>query len=162
MIDKEWLRDCVRTFIGKRSEADLSTNALLSDLKKNSEKILALRVNELLAGKNKHFAESHADCLVEQATKIARQEVESAELAKCAAEAELKRYRDQVKAQIDTKIHQIEEQMERTASQLAAAEWRATAAEERANKGEATVRRLEDDLQTQMIRSRARLVRPAA
>jgi outer membrane murein-binding lipoprotein Lpp len=136
-IDTEWLRDHMRNFIANGAGPNLP-------------------------GTEHQF---HGEAIAEQAIeflKIADEKVRSAELAKCAAEAELKRYRDQVKDQIDTKIHQIEEQMERTASQLAAAEQRATAAEERANEAEATVRRLEDDLQAQMIRTRARLVRPAA
>jgi len=70
--------------------------------------------------------------------------VRSAELAKCAAEAELTRYRDEVKSQIDIKICAIEEQMERAASQLAAAEQRATAAEKRA-------RRLEKEMELQTL-----------
>jgi len=152
----------MRKLIGKRGGADLSTNALLSDVARNSEQILVHRVNELLEGKNKHFAESHAEKLVERAIKIAREKVQSAELAKCAAEAELERYRDQVKSEIDIKIRKIEEQIEHAASQLAAAGWRAIAAEERANKAEATVRRLEEELQAQMMKARPRLVRTAA
>jgi hypothetical protein len=162
MMDTEWLRGRMRKFVGKRGEADLSTNALLSDLARNSEQILVHRANELLEGKNEHFAETHAEKLIERATKIAREKIHSAELAKCEAEAELTRYRDQVKSEIDIKIRKIEEQMERAASQLAAARCRAIAAEERANKAEATVRRLEDELQAQMKRARARLVRAAA
>jgi hypothetical protein len=164
-IDTEWLRDHMRKFIGKSSEADLSANALQSDLAKNSEQILALRVNELLDGKNKHFAETQAECIVEQAIeylKIAREKVDSAELARCAAEAELGRYRDQVKSQIGIKIRAIQEQMDLAASQLASAEQRARVAEERAIKAETSVRRLEDELQTQMMRARPRLVRIAA
>jgi hypothetical protein len=160
-IDAKWLRDLMRNFIGKSSGADLSTNALLLDLAKNSEQILALRVNELLEGKNKHFAESHAKCLVEQAIeylKIAHEKVQSAELAKCAVEAELKRYRDQVMSQINIKIREIEEQMERATSQLAAAEQRATAAEERAIKAE----RLENAIATQTLRKNVKSVPRAA
>jgi hypothetical protein len=48
------------------------------------------------------------------------------------------------------------------ASQLASAEQRARVAEERAIKAETSVRRLEDELQTQMMRARPRLVRIAA
>jgi hypothetical protein len=46
--------------------------------------------------------------------------------------------------------------------QLAAAEQRATAAEERANKAETSVRRLEDELQTQKMGARPRQVPTAA
>jgi hypothetical protein len=147
MIDTKWLRNCMRIFVGKSGGADLSTNALLSDLAKNSEQILTLRVNELFEGKNKHFAESHAECLVEQAiehVKVAREKVESTKLAKCAVEAELER------------------QIQQAACRMAAAERRATAAEERANKAEISVRRLEDELQRQTMRARPRLVRTAA
>jgi len=164
-IGTEWLQNRIRKFIRKGREADLSANALQLDLAKNSEQIIRLRVNEILEGKNGYFAESQAECLVEQAIenlKIAHEKVESAELAKCAAEAELERYRDQVKSQIESKIRQIEEQMECTASQLAAAEQRSTVAEERANKAEASVRRLQAELRTEMMRARPRLVRTAA
>jgi hypothetical protein len=160
-IGKDWLRDGLRKFIGKNNKANLSTNGLLLDLAKNSEQILALRVNELFDGKNVHFAESQAKCVVEQAieySKIAQEKVESAEIAKCAAEAELERYRDQVKSEIDIKIREIEKQMKQAALRLAAAEQWATAAEERANKAETEVRRLEDELQA----LRPRIVRTAA
>jgi hypothetical protein len=162
MINMECLRDRLRKLVGKSSAADLSTNALLSDLAKASDQILAHRINELLGGKNKHFAESQAEKLVEQAIKVAGEKIESAELAKCAAEAELTRYRDEVKSRIDTKILEIELQIQQAASKLTAAESRAIAAEERANKAEAKVRRLEDELQAQITRTRARLVRNAA
>ena len=68
MIVTEWLR---AKFIGKSDEADSSSNALLSDLARNSEQILWLRVNDLVARKNNHFAEAHAQDLAEQTIKIA-------------------------------------------------------------------------------------------
>jgi hypothetical protein len=171
-----WLRASMQKFTGKNDGADLSTNALLSDVAKNSEQILLHRVNELLEGKNKHFAESDAEKLIEQAMKIAREKIQSAEFAKCAveaekcavetqkcaAEAELTRYRNQVKSEIDIKLLEIEVRMQAMTSQLAAAAWRAIAAGERANKAEATVRHLEDELQSQMMRAGPRLVRSAA
>ena len=107
----------------------------------------------------------HLERLIEQAIeylKIGHEKVQSAELTKCAAEAELKRYRDEVKGQVDVKMREVEVRMERAASQLAAAKQKATAAEERANKAEASVRRLEIELQTRTKRRGPRLVRPAA
>jgi len=161
-IGSGWLRAGMQKFIGKSGGANSSTNALQSDVARNSEQILVHRVNELLEGKNKHFAKSAAEKLIEQAIKIAREKIQLAELAKCAAEAELTRYRDQVKSEIDIKLLEIEVRMQAVTSQLAAAGWRAIAAEERANKAEATVRRLEDELQAQTMRARPRLVRTAA
>ncbi|MEJ2376999.1 MAG: hypothetical protein P8Y71_16840 [Pseudolabrys sp.] len=158
MIDTEWLRGRVRKFISKSNEADFSTNTVLSDLAKNGEQILALRINEILRGKNRHFAASRAEKLVEQAIKNTREKVRSVELAKCAAEAEITRYRDQ-QHQTDIQIRKIEEKIER---QLAAAEWRAAACEERANKAEETLRRLEDELHTRTIRTKSRVERSAA
>ena len=140
MIGSEWLR---AKFTGNSGEADPSTNALLSDLAKNTEQVLAVRVNELLVGKSKDFPEAH-ESLVDHAIKTAREKVEVAELAKCAAEAEL----EQVKSGFKIKIRQIEEQMERAAFRLAAAEQRATAAEERANKAEASLKRLQAQIVT--------------
>ena len=160
-IGTNWLRDGLRKFTGKRGKANLPTNGLLLDLAKNSEQILTLRVNELFDGKNIHFADSHAKYIVEQAIenlKIAQERVESAETVKCAAEAELERYRDQVKGEIDIKIREIEKQMKQAAHRLAAAEQRATAAEQRADKAETEVRRLENKVQAM----KPRLVRPAA
>jgi outer membrane murein-binding lipoprotein Lpp len=160
-IGTSWLRGGVRKFIGKSGKADLPTNGLLLDLAKNNEQLLALRVNELFDGKNLHFADSHAKCIVEQAIefiKIAQEKVESAEIAKCAAEAELERYRTQVKGEIDIKIREVEKQMKRAALRLSAAEQRATAAEQRADKAETEVRRLGNKLQAM----KPRLVRPAA
>jgi hypothetical protein len=144
MIGRGWLRDRMRKSIGKSAGANSFTNALLSDLAKNSEQILVHRVNEILKGKNKHFAASDAEKIVAQAIRIAREKIRSAEMAKCAGETELNRYRDQAKRR------------------LAAAEWRANAAEERANKAETSVRRLENELQTLRMRTRARLVLTAA
>jgi hypothetical protein len=139
MIVTEWLR---AKLIGKSDEANSPTNALLSDLARNSEQILWLRVNDLVGRKNNYFAEAHAEDLAEQTIKIACEKTQSAELAKCAAEAELER----VKGQIGTLIRQLAEQMEQAAFQLAAteqraiaAEQRATAAVERANKAEASL-----------------------
>jgi hypothetical protein len=164
-IDTGWLRGHMRNFTGK-SSGEVSKNPLLLEVAKNSnEKTPALRVNEVLEGKSKHFAESHAEKLVEQAIeylKIADEKVQSAELARLTAEAELTRYRDQVKSELDIKIGEIEEKLEQAASQLAAA-WRsATAAEERASKAEATNKRLEDELQAQMMRTSAQMFPAAA
>jgi hypothetical protein len=139
MIVTEWLR---AKFIGKSDEADSSSNALLSDLAKNSEQILWLRVNDLVKGKNNPFAEANAEDLAQQTIKIACEKTQSAELAKCAAEAELER----VKGQIGTIIRQLEERMEQAAFQLAAAEQRAIAAEERANEAEASLTRLQAEI----------------
>ena len=142
MIVMEWLR---AKFIGKSDEANSSSNALLSDLAKNTEQILWLRVNDLVGRKNNHFAEAHVD-LAEQTIKIACEKTQAAELAKCAAEAELER----VKGRVGTLIRQLAEQMEQAAFQLAAteqraiaAEQRATAAMERANKAEALLASLQ-------------------
>lgn len=160
-IGTNWLRDGLQKFTGKSGKANPPTNGLLLDLAKNSEQILAFRVNELFDGKNIHFAESHAKCIVEQAIKtlkIAQERVESAEMAKCAAEAELERYRHQVKGDIDIKIREVEKHMKRAAHRLAAAEQRAIAAEQRADKAETEVRRLEDKLNAM----KPRLVRTAA
>lgn len=138
MIGAEWLR---AKFNGNSSGAEPSTNALLSEIAKNSEQVLALRVNDLLEGKNDHFVEAHRS-LVEQALNAAREKVQSAELAKCAAEAEL----DRVKSEVEIKVRQFEEQMKRTTFQLAAAEQRATAADQRANNAEASFRRLQAEI----------------
>jgi len=159
MIAAEWLR---AKLAGKTGGTDPSTNTLLSDVARNSEQILVHRVNELLEGKNKHFAESDAEKLIERAIKIAREKIQSAELAKCAAEAELTRYRERVKSEIKIRLLEVEVRLQAGTSQLAAAGRRATAAEERANKAEATVRRLEHELQTLRMRTSARLVRTAA
>ncbi len=158
MIVTEWLRS---KFIGKRDEADSSSNALLSDLIKNSEQILWLRVNDLVGRKNNNFAEVHSEELAEQTIRIACEKTQSAELAKCAAEAELER----VKGQIGTIVRQHAEQMEQAAFQLAAteqraiaaeqratvAEQRATAAVERANKAEASLTRLQAEILAKTI-----------
>jgi len=47
----EWLRDRIRKFIGKRDGFDSSTNALMLDLARNSEQILAHRLNDIFDGK---------------------------------------------------------------------------------------------------------------
>ena len=137
-IDTDWLRDHMRNFIANRAGANLSGT--------------------------EH--QTYREALVEQAIeylKIADEKVRSAELTKCAAEMELKRYREQMKSAIDTKILEIEVHIQQAASQLAAAEQRAAAAEGRANKAEGTLRRLESERQTtQTTRARARLVRFAA
>jgi hypothetical protein len=144
MIVTEWLR---AKFIGKSDEADSSSNALLSDLARNSEQILWLRVNDLVARKNNHFADVHAQDLAERTIKIACEKTESAELAKCAAEAELER----VKGQIGTLIRELAEQMEQAAFQLAATEQRATVAVERANRAEASLTRLQAEILAKAI-----------
>ena len=151
MIVTEWLR---AKFISKSDEAVSSSNGLLSDLAKNSEQILWLRVNDLVGRKNNHFHEAHAEDLAGQTIKIACEKTQSAELAKCAAEAELAR----VKGQIETIICQHAEQMEQAAFQLAvtekrviAAEQRATAAVERANKAEASLTRLQAEILAKTI-----------
>lgn len=146
-IDMEWLRDRVRKFIGNGRGADLPTNTLLLDIARNNEQILTYRMNDIFTGKNKHVTGSSEARLVEEAVerlKIADEKVRSAELAKWEAEAELKRYRDEVKSQIDTKICAIEEQMRKAVFRLAAAEQRATAAEGRA-------RRLEKEMEFQAL-----------
>jgi hypothetical protein len=151
MMAAEWLR---AKFIGKSDEANSSSNALLLELAKNSEQILWLRVNELVGGKNNHFAEAHAEDLAAQTIKIACEKTQSAELAKCAAEAELER----VKGQVATLLGQLTEQMEQAAFQLAATEQRAIAAEqnaavavERANNAEASLARLQADILAKTI-----------
>src|SRR5215831_9811008 len=105
MIVTEWLRE---KFIGASDEANSSSNALLSDIAKNSEQILWLRVNDLIRGKNNCFAEAHAEDLAHQTIKIACEKTQSAELAKCAAEAELER----VKGQFRNIVRQLAERME--------------------------------------------------
>lgn len=97
--------------------------------------------------------QSGSETLVKQAIeylKIAHEKVQSAELGRNAAEAELGRYRDEVKNDVNTKLLEVEVRMEAVISRLAAAEQRATAAEQRANKAEAMVRRLEDERQTKV------------
>jgi hypothetical protein len=147
MIDAEWLR---AKFVCKSDEASLSSNTLLSDLAKNSEQILWLRVNDLVGRKERHFVEAHAENLAEQTVKIACEKTQAAELAKCVAEAELER----VKAQIGAKIRQLEQQMEQAVFQLSAAERKATAAEERANKAEASLRRLQAEILAKTLMKR--------
>ena len=142
MTVMEWLR---AKFIGKGDDADSSSSALLSDLARNSEQILWLRMNNLLGG-NKHFAEVHAEILAEQTIRIACEKTESAQLARYLAEAEVERVKDQSSAT----IRQLTEQLDQATSQLAATEQRAAAAEqraaaavERANEAEASMRRLQ-------------------
>ena|SRR5215471_7133984 len=146
MIVTEWLR---ANFIGKSDEANSSSNALLSDLAKNSEQILWLRVNDLVNKKRDLFAGAHAEDLAGQTIKIACEKTQSAELTKCSAEAELER----VKGQTRSIIRQLAERMEQAAIQLAAAEQRAIAAEqrpvaavERANEAEASLKRLQAEI----------------
>jgi hypothetical protein len=67
MIGAEWLRTKLAI---KNDEAEPSTNALLSDSAKNTEYALALRVSELLEGKNRNSTEARGS-LVEQALKAA-------------------------------------------------------------------------------------------
>jgi len=108
--------------------------------------------------------QSGLETLVEQAIeylKVANEKVQAAERGKCASEAELTRYRDEVKSDINIKLLELEVRMQAIISQLAAAGRRATAAEERANKAEATVRRLEGELNAKK-RTRATLLRAAA
>jgi hypothetical protein len=146
MIIAEWLRE---KFTGKSDEANSSLNALLSDIANNNQQILWLRVNDLIKGKNNHFTEAHTENLAHQTIRIACEKTQSAELAKCAAEAEL----EQVKAQIGTMVRQLAERMEQAAFQLAATEQRAIAAEQRAmaavtraNEAEASLTRLQAEI----------------
>ena len=109
--------------------------------------------------------QSDSQTLVEQAIeylKVAHEKVQTAELAKCAAEAELARFRNEVKSDINIKLLELEVRMQAVIPQLAAAGQRATAAEERANKAEATVKRLEDELQARKTKAGATLLRAAA
>ena len=109
--------------------------------------------------------QSDSQTLVEQAIeylKVAHEKVQTAELAKCAAEVELARFRNEVKSNINIKLLELEVRMQAVIPQLAAAGQRATAAEERANKAEATVRRLEDELQARKTKTGATLLRAAA
>src|SRR5262245_52012413 len=144
MIVTEWLRE---KFMGESDEASSSSNALLSDIAKNSEQIIWLRVNDLIRGKN--FAEAHIEDLAQQTIKIACEKTQSAELAKCAAEAELER----TKGQIGAMMHRLADRMEQEAHKLAAAEQRAITAEQRAiaavkraNEAEATLARLRAEI----------------
>jgi len=139
MIVTEWLR---AKFIGKSDEANSSSNALLSDLAKNSEQILWLRVNDLVKRNSNLFAEAHAEDLARQTIKIACEKTQSAELAKCAAEAELER----VKGQVCAIVRQLTERMEQTDQRAIAAEQRAIAAVERANEAEESLKRLQAEV----------------
>jgi hypothetical protein len=146
MLATEWLR---AKFTGKGDDAGSSSNALLSDLARNSEQILWLRVNDLVGGKNKQFAEAHAEILAEQTIKLACEKTQSAQLARYLAEAEVERVRDQSAA----RIRELTEQLDQATFRIAAteqkatgAEQRATAAVERANKAEAALRRLQAEI----------------
>ena len=180
-IGTEWLRDHMRNITATTEAANSATNALTFRLPSNSRRYRSEQIfapahkdNEFLERRDKYFAEwqSRAERLVEQATeylKIAHDKVQSAELAKCAAEAELKRNHDQVEKQIDVIMREMEEQKERLASrlaaaeaQVAAAERQATAAEERANKAETSVRWLESALRAQALNKKLNLVLSAA
>jgi hypothetical protein len=133
--------------MGVSDEASSSSNALLSDIAKNSEQILWLRVNDLIKGKN--FAETHVEDLAQQTIKIACEKTQTAELAKCAAEAELER----AKGQIGAMMHHLADRMEQEAHKVATAEQRAITAEQRAiaalkraNEAEATLARLRAEI----------------
>jgi hypothetical protein len=139
MIVTGWLR---AKFIGKSDEGNSSSNALLSDLAKNSEQILWLRVNDLVKRNSDLFAEAHGEDLARQTIKIACEKTQSAELAKCAAEAELER----VKGQVCAIVRQLTERMEQTDQRAIAAEQRAIAAVERANEAEESLKRLQAEI----------------
>lgn len=118
-------------------------------------------------GTNLSVAEhqSYLEKLVERAIEyltIGQEKVQAAELAKCASEAELKRYQEEVKARIDLKLQKIEAQMKREAFELAAAKQRAIAAEKRADKAEAALKRLENEVRPEGMMTRALLERVAA
>jgi len=107
----------------------------------------------------------YSEMLVERAIeflKIGHEKIQSAELAKCASEAEFKRYRKEITSRIDIKLRRVEAQMKLYASDLAAAEQRALAAEKRADKAEAALRRLENEIRTERMRTGARLELAAA
>jgi len=146
MIVAQWLRE---RFIGKSDEANSPSNAFLLDLAKNTEHILWFRVNDLIKEKNNHFTEAHSENLAHQTIKIACEKTQSAELAKCAAEAELERVRGQIAAI----MCQLAERMEQAAHRLAATEQRAIAAEQRAiaavkraDEAEASLTRLQAEI----------------
>ena len=177
----EKLRDHIRDLTAKVDAISSATSALPFRHRLNSESCRDGRMfapvdddSQFRERRNKYSNEwqSRADQLVEQASeflRIAHNKVQSAETAKCAAEAELKRYHDQVEKQIAIIMRETEEQMERSACrlaavelQLAAAERRAATAEERANKAETSVRRLESALRTQAFSKKLNLVLTAA
>jgi hypothetical protein len=128
------------------------------------DKIVSERLGDSIGGE----AQAGSETVVEQAIKylkiahenlkIAHEKVLAASSAKYAAEAELTRYRDEVKRDINIKLLEL---MKAVMSQLAAARQEEKAAEQRANKTEVMVRRLEDELQTLRTRTRPRLVRTA-
>jgi hypothetical protein len=99
-------------------------------------------VNDLVKRKNDYSTEAHADDLLQQTIKIACEKTQSAELAKCAAEAELER----MKSQIGTIIRKLSERMEQAAFQIAATEQRAITAEQRAIEAEASLKRLQAEI----------------
>ncbi len=95
--------------------------------------------------------------------RIGHEKVQTAELAKCASETELKRYRDAVKCEVDIKLQEVEARMKRNASELLAAKQKATAAEKRAISAEALVLRLQNELKIERsMRRGAYLERAAA
>jgi hypothetical protein len=128
------------------------------------DKIVSERLGDSIGGE----AQAGSETVVEQAIKylkiaheilkIAHEKVLAASSAKYATEAELTRYRDEVKRDINIKLLEL---MKAVMSQLAAARQEEKAAEQRANKTEVMVRRLEDELQTLRTRTRPRLVRTA-
>jgi hypothetical protein len=128
------------------------------------DKIVSERLGDSIGGE----AQAGSETVVEQAIKylkiahenlkIAHEKVLAASSAKYAAEAELTRYRDEVKRDINIKLLEL---MKAVMSQLAAVGQGEKAAEQRANKAEAMVRRLEDELQTLRTRTKSRLVRTA-
>jgi hypothetical protein len=126
-----------------------------------SETVVEQAIKYLKIAHEKVLAANSAKTVVERAIKylkIAHEKVLAASSAKYAAEAELTRYRDEVKRDINIKLLQL---LKTVMSQLAAAGQGEKAAEQRANKAEAMVRRLEDELQTLRTRTRPRLVRTA-
>jgi hypothetical protein len=109
--------------------------------------------------------QSKIEALVERAIeylRIGHEMVQSAELAKCASEAALQRYRDEIKGPIERKLQIVEEQMKREAAELAAAKQKALAAEKRADKAEAALKRLENEVRPASMVRRALIRRVAA
>lgn len=109
--------------------------------------------------------QSYSETLVKQAIeflKIGHEKIQSAELAKCASEAEFQLYREEITGQIDIKLRKVEAQIKRFASEVAAAQQRAIEAERRADIAEAALRRLDDGIRTERTRTGFRLERAAA
>jgi len=110
--------------------------------------------------------QSYLETLVERAIeylRIGHEKVQSAELAKCASEAQLKRYRDEIKGEVDRKLRIVEARMRREAAELVAAKQRAKAAEKRADKAEEALKRLENEARPErMVVRRTLLERVAA